>query len=67
MTAVAAGEIDTYRNLEPKSMIVETKSRIEAPWHKKTTEGLGTRADGIQNSYEMEPETLRSDEAPIPV
>src|SRR5271166_4516124 len=32
MTAVAAGEIDTYRNLEPKSMIPETKSNIETVW-----------------------------------
>jgi len=30
MTAVAAGEVDTYRNLEPKSMIEETKRLIEA-------------------------------------
>ena len=32
MTAVAAGAIDTYRNLEPKSMIDETKRLIEAWW-----------------------------------
>ena len=43
MTAVAAGEVDTYRNLEPKSMIEETKSHIEAPWDKKIKDGLGTR------------------------
>ena len=65
MTAVAAGEVDTYRNLEPKSMIEETKGLIEAPWHKKTTDGLKTRPKAIQNSYDMEPETLRPDEAPI--
>jgi hypothetical protein len=57
MTAAAAGEIDTYRNLEPRSMLDETKSLIEAPWHKKTTDGLGTRPDTLQNSYRMEPET----------
>jgi NAD(P)-dependent dehydrogenase (short-subunit alcohol dehydrogenase family) len=57
MTAVAAGEIDTYRNLEPTSMLDETKSLIEAPWHKRTTDGLGTRPDALQNSYGMEPET----------
>ena len=56
MTAVAAGEIDTYRNLEPKSMLEETKSLINAPWDKKTTDGLGTRPDQIQHSYDMEPE-----------
>jgi NAD(P)-dependent dehydrogenase (short-subunit alcohol dehydrogenase family) len=29
MTALAAGEIDSYRNLEPKSMLEETKHNIE--------------------------------------
>jgi short-subunit dehydrogenase len=57
MTAVAAGEVDTYRNLEPKSMIEETKSLQEAPWDRKVTVGLGTRFAAVQNSYDMEPET----------
>ena len=57
MTAVAAGEIDTYRNLEPKSMLAETKSNIEAPWNKKIKDGLGTRPASLQKSYEMKPET----------
>jgi hypothetical protein len=65
MTAVAAGEIDTYRNLEPKSMLDETKSLIEAPWHEKTTDGLGTRPDALQNSYRMKPETPVSKEARV--
>ena len=57
MTAVAAGEVDTYRNLEPKSMLAETKSNIEAPWNKKVKDGLGTRPASLQKSYEMKPET----------
>jgi len=57
MTAVAAGEIDTYRNLEPKSMIAETKGNIDAPWTKKVRDGLGTRPASLQKSYEMKPET----------
>ena len=57
MTAVAAGEIDTYRNLEPKSMLAETKNNIEAPWNKKVKDGLGTRPASLQKSYEMKPET----------
>jgi hypothetical protein len=52
-----AGEIDTYRNLEPKSMLEETKHLIEAPWNKKVKEGLGTRPASLQKSYEMKPET----------
>jgi NAD(P)-dependent dehydrogenase (short-subunit alcohol dehydrogenase family) len=57
MTAVAAGEVDTYRNLEPKSMLEETKQLIEAPWNKKVKDGLGTRPTSLQKSYEMKPET----------
>jgi NAD(P)-dependent dehydrogenase (short-subunit alcohol dehydrogenase family) len=57
MTAVAAGEIDSYRNLEPKSMLEETKHNIEAPWTKKIRDGLGTRSPAVQRSYDMKPET----------
>jgi len=57
MTAVAAGEVDTYRNLEPKSMIEETKSLQQVPWDKKIKDGLRTRPASLQKSYEMQPET----------
>lgn len=57
MTAVAAGEIDTFRNLEPKSLIEETKKTMVSVWAKKTTDGLGTRASAIKDSMNMKPET----------
>ncbi|MFI9782865.1 SDR family oxidoreductase [Kitasatospora sp. NPDC051984] len=57
LTAVAAGEVDSYRNLEPKSMLEETRQLQEVPWNRKTTDGLGTRHPSIQHSYEMRPET----------
>ncbi len=57
MTAVAAGEVDSYRNLEPKAMIEETKHLQEFPWERKVTDGLGTRPRALQNSYDMKPET----------
>jgi short-subunit dehydrogenase len=57
LTAVATGEVDSYRNLEPKSMLEETKHLIEAPWGKKIREGLGTRPASLQRSFEMKPET----------
>ena len=66
LTALAAGEINSYRNLEPTSMIEETKSLIEAPWSKKTTDGLGTRNENVQKSFDMTPEQLRDDQDPIP-
>jgi hypothetical protein len=57
LTAVAAGDVDTYRNLEPKSMLEETKHLIDAPWSKKIRDGLGTRHPSLQRLYEMKPET----------
>ncbi|GAB2806953.1 SDR family oxidoreductase [Actinoallomurus bryophytorum] len=57
LTAVAAGEVDTFRNLEPKSMIEETKNLQQVPWERKVSDGLRTRPRQIQASYDMEPET----------
>src|SRR5271170_4427309 len=36
LTAVAAGEVDSYRNLEPKSMLKETEHLQQVPWQRKT-------------------------------
>jgi D-threo-aldose 1-dehydrogenase len=57
LTAVAAGEVDTCRNLEPKSMLEETRHLIDAPWSKKIRAGPDTRPASLQRSYEMKPET----------
>jgi NAD(P)-dependent dehydrogenase (short-subunit alcohol dehydrogenase family) len=57
LTAVAAGEVDTFRNLEPTSMIDETRHLQQVPWERKVTDDLGTRHQAIQHSYEMSPET----------
>ena len=57
LTAVAAGEVDTFRNLEPRSMLDETKAKISAVWSKKIRAGLGTRPAQLQKSFEMAPET----------
>ncbi len=58
LTAVAAGEIDTFRNLEPKSMIDESKKNMDIIWSKKIKDGLGTRHKRVQSCYDMEPEQL---------
>jgi NAD(P)-dependent dehydrogenase (short-subunit alcohol dehydrogenase family) len=57
LTAIAAGEVETFRNLEPKSMLEETKSNIENVWTKKIRDGLGKRPPALQKSFEMKPET----------
>ena len=64
MTKVVAGEIDSYRNLEPQLMLEETKKNIEAPWQKSVKGGLGTRAAQVQQCYEMTPETPESSWTP---
>ncbi|USI73905.1 SDR family oxidoreductase [Sphingomonas morindae] len=56
LTALAAGELDSFRNLEPKSMIEEAKQNIENVWTKKISDGLGTRHKQVQQCYDMEPE-----------
>jgi hypothetical protein len=57
MTAVAAGEVDTYRNLEPKSVIEEIQSLRRDPWDRTVKSGLGARPASLQKSCEMKPET----------
>ncbi|WP_046494157.1 SDR family oxidoreductase [Streptomyces odonnellii] len=61
LTSVAAGEVSSFRNLEPTSMIEETKRLQQVPWERKVTDGLGTRHQAIQQSYEMQPETPVTD------
>ena len=56
LTGIAAGEIDTFRNLEPKSMIGETKQNIDKVWDLKIRDGLGTRHEQVQSFYDMKPE-----------
>ena len=60
LTAVAAGEVDTFRNLEPKSMIEEAKKNMDDVWTRKIKDGLGTRHKQVQACYDMEPEQLAS-------
>jgi NAD(P)-dependent dehydrogenase (short-subunit alcohol dehydrogenase family) len=61
LTAVAAGAVENFRNLEPASMIEETKHLQQVPWERKVTDGLGTRHPAIQHSYDMQPETPVAD------
>lgn len=61
LTAVAAGEVTTFRNLEPKSMVEETKKNMEKDWNKKTKDGLGKRPAQVQACYDMKPETAASE------
>ena len=54
-TSIAAGEVNTFRNLESKSMLAETKQNIDKVWDQEIRDALGTRHKQVQACYDMEP------------
>ena len=59
-------DIATHVSAEPKSIEEESEDLIEALWSKKTTDGLGTRSDTVQQAFAMSPGQLRDDQERIP-
>lgn len=54
---VITGTIDTYRNVEPKEIIDQQRKQMDSAWTRKSNEGLGKRAELVQNAYDIEPGT----------
>lgn len=54
---VLTGEIENYRNVEPKEIIGQQKEQLEAVWSQKVTEGLGKRPALVQKAYDIRPGT----------
>ncbi|NHN90822.1 SDR family oxidoreductase [Acetobacter sicerae] len=54
---VLTGEIETYRNVEPKEIIAEQREQLNAVWTQKVTDGLGQRAPLVQKAYDIKPGT----------
>ncbi len=54
---VLAGEIEQYRNLEPKEIIPQQRQQMDAVWDRKTTDQLGKRPAVVQKAYDLKPET----------
>ncbi len=54
---VLTGEIDNYRNVEPKEIISQQKELLDAVWKQKVTDGLGKRSDLVQKAYDIRPGT----------
>lgn len=54
---VLTGEIETYRNVEPKEIIAEQREQLNAVWTQKITDGLGQRAPLVQKAYDIKPGT----------
>lgn len=55
--AVITGAINTYRNVEPKAIIDQQRQQMDAAWTRKSSEGLGKRAELVQKAYDIEPGT----------
>ncbi|MBA1200427.1 SDR family oxidoreductase [Pseudomonas capeferrum] len=54
---VITGEIDSYRNVEPKEIISQQREQLDAAWTRKSNDGLGKRAELVQKAYEIKPGT----------
>jgi NAD(P)-dependent dehydrogenase (short-subunit alcohol dehydrogenase family) len=58
MADVIAGEVPLFRNVVPPDLAAPVREQSLQVWSRKTTDGVGTRADLVQKSYDMQPETL---------
>lgn len=54
---VLTGTIDTYRNVEPKSIIPQQRKMMEDVWTRKYTDGVGKRAELVDKALQMKPGT----------
>lgn len=54
---VVTGEIDAYRNVDPKEIVDGLRQQISAAWDRKATDGRGERPELVRAAYEMRPET----------
>lgn len=54
---VLTGTVETYRNVEPKSIIPQQREMMEEAWTRKYTDGVGKRADLVEKAYEITPGT----------
>ncbi|WP_234407550.1 SDR family oxidoreductase [Pseudomonas bohemica] len=54
---VITGEIDSYRNVEPKEIIAQQRQQMDSAWTRKSNEGLGKRTELVQKAYDIEPGT----------
>ena len=60
---VLTGRIDSYRNVEPKQIVEQQKQMLDAVWTRKSTDGLGKRAELVQKAYDIAPGTPVADQS----
>lgn len=54
---VVTGEVDAYRNVDPKEIVEGLRQQISAAWDRKATDGRDERPELVRAAYEMRPET----------
>lgn len=54
---VLTGDVTTYRNVEPKSIIAEQRKTMDQAWTRKYTDGVGRKDPLVEKAYEIEPGT----------
>ncbi|OBJ69683.1 SDR family oxidoreductase [Mycobacterium sp. 1274756.6] len=54
---VITGEADTYRNVIPDTIVDGLRAQLDAVWSRRSTDGLGERAESVATAYRLEPET----------
>ncbi len=66
---VITGKSQLFRNVVAPDLAEGVRQQSLQVWKRKTTDGLGTRADLVQRSYDLSPETLVNTEpaAPAPL
>lgn len=54
---VITGQIDSYRNVEPKEIIAQQREQMDSAWTRKSNEGLGKRTELVQKAFDIKPGT----------
>lgn len=55
---VITGKSQLFRNVVAPVLAQAVREQSQQVWSRKTTDGLGTRAELVQRSYDLQPETL---------
>ncbi|ORX05513.1 SDR family oxidoreductase [Mycolicibacillus trivialis] len=54
---VITGQVGTYRNVIPDTMVDGLRTQLDAVWSRRSADGLGERADAVATAHRMAPET----------
>lgn len=58
MAEVITGKSPLFRNIITPDLADAVREQFQQVWSRKSTDGLGTRAELVQKAHDMKPETL---------